>query len=134
MCSCYSKSFFRDCRIKTDKNINIPPVYIRTKILQVIRKPLSLKITRMHWLKGALIGFPWRHHRIGNNIFSNNGTAHNIVKENLKQFLKFAGFGSFFTFDNTLLAVKWCCHRIPTRSHLNQCISCLLCYYLILCY
>ena len=55
----------------------------------------------MHWLKGVLIEFPWRHHQIGNNIFSNNGTAHNIVKENLKQFLKFAGFGSSFTFDNT---------------------------------
>lgn len=55
----------------------------------------------MHWLKGVLIEFPWRHHRIGNNIFSNNGTAHNIVKENLKQFLKFAGFGLSFTFDNT---------------------------------
>lgn len=55
----------------------------------------------MHWLNRVLIVFPWRHHRGGNNSFSNNGTAHNIVKENLKQFLKFAGFGSFFTFDNT---------------------------------
>ena len=35
-----------------------------------------------------------------NDLFSNNDTVHNFIKEDLKELLKFASYESFFTFDN----------------------------------
>ena len=35
-----------------------------------------------------------------NDLFSNNDTVHNSIKEDLKELLKFASYESFFTFDN----------------------------------
>ena len=35
-----------------------------------------------------------------NELFSNNDTVHNFIKEDLKELLKFASYESFFTFDN----------------------------------
>ena len=34
------------------------------------------------------------------NLFSNNDTVHNFIKEDLKELLQFASYESFFTFDN----------------------------------
>ena len=35
-----------------------------------------------------------------NDLFSNNDTVHNFIKEDLKELLQFASYESFFTFDN----------------------------------
>ena len=35
-----------------------------------------------------------------NDLFANNDTVHNFIKEDLKELLKFASYESFFTFDN----------------------------------
>ena len=35
-----------------------------------------------------------------NDLFPNNDTVHNFIKEDLKELLKFASYVSFFTFDN----------------------------------
>ena len=35
-----------------------------------------------------------------NDLFSNNNTVHNFIKENLQELLKFVSYDSFFTFDN----------------------------------
>ena len=35
-----------------------------------------------------------------NNLFANNDTVQNFIKEDLKELLKFASYESFFTFDN----------------------------------
>ena len=35
-----------------------------------------------------------------NDLFSNNDTVHNFIKEDIKELLKFAFYESFFTFDN----------------------------------
>ena len=35
-----------------------------------------------------------------NDLFSNNDTVHDFIKEDLKEFLKLASYESFFTFDN----------------------------------
>ena len=35
-----------------------------------------------------------------NDVFANNDTVHNFIKEDLKELLKFASYESFFTFDN----------------------------------
>ena len=35
-----------------------------------------------------------------NNLFANNDTVHNLIKEDLKEILKFTSYESFFTFDN----------------------------------
>ena len=35
-----------------------------------------------------------------NDLFSNNDTVHNFIKEDLKELLQFPSYGLFFTFDN----------------------------------
>ena len=35
-----------------------------------------------------------------NDLFSNNNTVHNFIKEDIKELFKFASYESFFAFDN----------------------------------
>ena len=59
-----------------------------------------------------------------NNLFYNNDTVHNLIKDDLKEFLKFASYESFFIFDNEYYHPnRWNLHWVPTRTHLRQCIS-----------
>ena len=45
------KLFQLHLKIKSDKNINIPPINVRTKILRAIRKAVFQNDKEMHWLK-----------------------------------------------------------------------------------
>ena len=55
-----------------------------------------------------------------NDLFSNNDTVHNFIKEDLKELLQFASYESFFTFDN-----KYYCQLdgVALRTHFTQHIS-----------